>query len=93
VVPSHAQAAWTHLRYVGWEVDLYRPTLVFPSLPFHRLLLLARTLLSSAMVILFPLQTGAAQLGPSRQEHGPSICRRQLCPQAWSRLSLGWTRC
>lgn len=54
------------MRYTSAEVDAYRRTHIFPSLPFHRLLLLARTMLSSAMMLVYPLQSGAAKLGASR---------------------------
>ena len=47
---------------------MYRAQHRFPALPFHRMLLLARTLLSAAMMILFALQSGGAKLGASRYD-------------------------
>lgn len=47
-------------------MDLYRPTKLLPALAFSRMLLLARTLLSAAMMILYGVQTGRARLGASR---------------------------
>lgn len=49
------------MRFTWWEVDWYRPTKRFPSLPFARMLLLARTLLSAAMMLLYRLQAGGGR--------------------------------
>ncbi|KAL4458781.1 hypothetical protein ABPG75_013646 [Micractinium tetrahymenae] len=64
------QAAFAHTHFTHLELDLYRPTRRFPTLGFHRMLLLARTLLSAAMMMVYPLQSGRARLGPSRQHAG-----------------------
>jgi hypothetical protein len=65
-IPPLLQAARHHMRYTHLELDLYRPTHLFPLLAFQRCLLLARTLLSASMMLLLPLQTGRARLGASR---------------------------
>ena len=31
------QAAWAHMRFTHFEIDLYRPTHVFPLLAFSRM--------------------------------------------------------
>lgn len=31
------QAAWAHMRFTHLEIDLYRPTHVFPLLAFSRM--------------------------------------------------------
>lgn len=64
--PRPWQAARALMRYTWWEVDVYRSTRRFPSLPFARLLLLARTLLSAAMMLLYRLQAGGGGLGGAR---------------------------
>lgn len=62
------QAAFAHTKFAHLELDVYRPTRRLPALAFHRMLLLARTLLSAAMMVLYPLQAGSARLGASRWE-------------------------
>ena len=47
------------MRFTHLELDLYRPTHIFPLLPHQRLLLLARTLLSASMMLLYRYQAGA----------------------------------
>ncbi|KAL4435890.1 hypothetical protein ABPG77_000652 [Micractinium sp. CCAP 211/92] len=64
------QASFAHTRFSHLELDVYRPTRRLPMLAFHRMLLLARTLMSAAMMVLYPLQAGSARLGPSRVHAG-----------------------
>lgn len=50
------------MRAATLEWDAYRPTHLFPVPPFESLLALARTLLSPAMMLFYPLQTGKMRL-------------------------------
>ncbi|GAB4820831.1 hypothetical protein N2152v2_007877 [Parachlorella kessleri] len=56
------QAAQTHISAARWEFDVYRPTRVLPVLPFATLACLARAELSSAALMLYPVETGRLRL-------------------------------
>ena len=64
------QTAMNHLRASRLEWDAYRPTHLFPAKTFENLLLLARTLLSPAMMLFYPLQTGKMRLTLCRSAWG-----------------------
>ncbi|KAL4432408.1 hypothetical protein ABPG77_001707 [Micractinium sp. CCAP 211/92] len=51
-------AAQTHTAAARWEVDCFRPTHVLPFTPFMELCVLARSLLSTATMLLYPIQSG-----------------------------------
>ena len=78
------------MRFVHLEYDLYRPTHTFPLQPFQRLVLLARAVLSAAMMVCYSLQTGRARMGPSRCVRGGASCVVWSCNAvAWWELVLG----
>lgn len=45
-----------------WEVDLYRPTRLLPVRAFATIALLCRASLSTASLLLYPVETGAMRL-------------------------------
>lgn len=56
------QEGQAHLGGSAWEWDVYRRQRRLPRQPHERLLLLARTLLSVEMNLVYSLQTGRMQL-------------------------------
>lgn len=65
------------MRAATLEVDVYRPTHLFPARPFDSLLALARTLLTPAMMLFYPVQTGRLRLTLCRQGMGGVMHYRQ----------------
>ncbi|GAB4814515.1 hypothetical protein N2152v2_001561 [Parachlorella kessleri] len=61
------QTALNHLRASRLEWDAYRSMHLFPATTYENLLILARTLLSPAMMLFYPLQTGKMRLTLCRQ--------------------------
>ncbi|KAL4430699.1 hypothetical protein ABPG75_005955 [Micractinium tetrahymenae] len=55
---TSCHAASAHTAAARWEVDTFRPTHVLPVTPFVELCVLARSLLSSATMLLYPVQSG-----------------------------------
>lgn len=56
--PPRLQVGWRYLGPAKLEVDLYRAQRRFPHEPFRLLVILARSMLSSSMMLVYPVQTG-----------------------------------
>lgn len=56
------QAAYAHISAARWEVDLYRPTHLLPIRPLATLTMLSRAVLSTATLLLYPVESGTLRL-------------------------------
>lgn len=60
---AHAvQQAYHHIGAARWEVDVFRPTHYIPARPFATVAMLCRAGLSSAALLLYPVESGTLRL-------------------------------